>query len=221
MVFIGTEGGEAGMIFSENILICIALPLLLTVFFVRDSARRLVINFIIGMIVCLLGAYVSGFIDVVSGYGTQDTAIFVSPVVEETMKFLPLIFYFLMLQPEDDRLLHAAAGIGAGFASYENVCSMITSGTENFAFLLIRGLAVGVMHIVSVSALALGLMVARYYKVSGLSSILGALSLGMLFHGIYNLLVSERGVSSAIGFSLPLITAFILLLVYKRFILYR
>ena len=33
------------------------------------------------------------------------------------MKFLPLLFYFLMFEPEDDQLFHAAVGIGAGFAS--------------------------------------------------------------------------------------------------------
>lgn len=216
MVFICSEGGEGCMIFSENILICMALPLLLTAFLVRDNARRLVINFIIGMAACLLGAYVSGFIDVITGYGTEDTAIFISPVVEELMKFLPLLFYSLMFEPEDDRLFNAAVGIGAGFASYENVCSMITSGTESLGFLLIRGLAVGVMHIVSVCALTLGLVLARLYKVSGFSTILGALSVGMLFHGIYNLLASESGISSWVGFSLPLITAVLMLLAYRR-----
>ncbi|MBO5552346.1 MAG: PrsW family intramembrane metalloprotease, partial [Lachnospiraceae bacterium] len=131
------------MIFSENILICMALPLLLTVFLVRDNARRLVIFFLIGMVACLLGAYVSGFIDVAFGFGTEDTAIFISPVVEETMKFLPLLFYALMFAPDDDRLFTAAVGVGAGFASFENVCSMLTTGTESLGFLLIRGLAVG------------------------------------------------------------------------------
>ncbi|HCM92117.1 MAG TPA: PrsW family intramembrane metalloprotease [Lachnospiraceae bacterium] len=216
MVFICSEGGEGSMIFSENILICMALPLLLTAFLVRDNARRLVINFIIGMAACLLGAYVSGFIDVITGYGTEDTAIFISPVVEELMKFLPLLFYSLMFEPEDDRLFNAAVGIGAGFASYENVCSMITTGTESLGFLLIRGLAVGVMHIVSVCALTLGLVLAKHYKVSGLSTMLGALSVGMLFHGIYNLLASESGISSWVGFSLPLITAVLMLLAYRR-----
>ncbi len=204
------------MIFSENILICMALPMLLTAFLVRGNARRLVVNFIIGMAACLLGAYVSGFINVAFGYGTEDTAIFISPIVEETMKFLPLLFYFLMFAPEDDRLFHAAVGVGAGFASYENVCSMITSGTGSLVFLLIRGLAVGVMHIVSISSLALGLMLARHYKVSGLSSVLGALSVSMLFHAIYNLLASEPGISSAIGFCLPLVTALLLLLTYRK-----
>ena len=205
------------MIFSENILICMALPLLLAVFLVRDNARRLVINFIIGMVACLLGAYVSGFIDVALGYGTEDTAIFISPVVEETMKFLLLLFYFLMFEPDDDRLFAAAVGVGAGFASYENVCSMIISGTESLGFLLIRGLAVGVMHIVSISSLALGLVLARYYKASGISTILGALSVGMLFHGTYNLLASESGITSWIGFCLPIVTALLLLPAYRKF----
>ena len=216
MVYVGKEGGEGRMIYSENILICMALPLLLTVFFVQGSARRLVIHFILGMVACLLGAYVSGFIDVAAGFGTENTAIFISPVVEETMKFLPLLFSFLMFEPKRDTLFQAAVGIGARFASFENVCSMITSGTESLAFLLIRSLAVGVMHIVSVSALALGLMIAKHYKVSGFSSILGALSVGMLFHGIYNLLASESGISSAIGFSLPLITAILIFVAYRK-----
>ena len=204
------------MIYSENILICMAVPLLLTLFFVRGNARQFVLNFLLGMAACLLGAYVSGFVDAASGMGVEDTAVFISPVTEEIMKFLPLLFYFLMFDPEDDNLFHAAIGIGAGFASFENVCSMISSGTENLGFLLIRGLAVGVMHIVSVFALALGLVIAKRFKALRLASMAGALSLSMLFHGIYNLLVSQPGATSVIGYVLPLLIALILWISYRR-----
>ena len=204
------------MIYSENILVCMAVPLLLTVFFVRGSARQFVLCFLIGMAVCLTGAYVSGFLDMATGMGTEDTAIFISPATEEAMKFLPLLFYFIMFDPRDERLFHAAVGIGAGFASYENVCSMIASGTESLGFLLIRGLAVGVMHIVSVFALVLGLVIARRFKAMQLASVIGALSLSMTFHGTYNLLVSEPGVTSAIGYALPLAAAILLLFIYRR-----
>ena len=204
------------MIYSENVLVCMAVPLLLTLFFVRGNARQFVLNFLLGMAACLLGAYVSGFVDAAAGLGMEDTAVFISPVTEEIMKFLPLLFYFLMFEPEDDRLFHAALGVGAGFASFENVCSMISSGTENLGFLLIRGLAVGVMHIVSVFALALGLVIAKRFKALRLASMAGALSLSMLFHGIYNLLVSQPGITSVIGYILPVATALILLLAYRR-----
>ena len=204
------------MIFSENVLVCMAVPLLLALVFLRDKARQFVLNFLLGMAACLLGAYVSGFVDAASGMGVEDTAIFISPVVEEAMKFLPLLFYFLMFDPDDDQLFLAAVGIGAGFASFENICSMIASGTESLSFLLIRGLAVGVMHIVSVFAMILGLVVARRFKALRLSSTVGALSLSMLFHGIYNLLVSQSGVTAVIGYVLPLFKAGLLFLALRR-----
>ena len=204
------------MIFSENVLVCMAVPLLLALVFLRDNARQFVLNFLLGMAACLLGAYVSGFVDAASGMGVEDTAIFISPVVEEAMKFLPLLFYFLMFDSDDDQLFLSAVGIGAGFASFENICSMIASGTERLGFLLIRGLAVGVMHIVSVFAMILGLVVARRFKALRLSSTVGALSLSMLFHGIYNLLVSQSGVTAVIGYVLPLFTAGLLFLALRR-----
>lgn len=204
------------MIYSENILVCMAVPLLLTLLFVRDNARRLVLNFVLGMVTCMLGAYVSGFLNALTSLGLEDTAIFISPVSEEFMKFFPLLFYFLMFEPKDDQLFHAALGIGVGFASFENVCYMVSSGAESLSFLLIRGLAVGVMHIVSVFAMMMGLVITRRLKAMRLASVAGALSLSMLFHGMYNLLVSEPGITSAIGFCLPLVTAFVLLFAYKK-----
>ena len=204
------------MIYSENVLVCMAVPLLLALFFLRDRARQFVLNFLLGMAACLLGAYVSGFVDAASGLGAEDTAIFISPVVEEGMKFLPLLFYYLMFDPEDDQLIRAAVGIGAGFASFENICSMIATGTKSLSFLLIRGLAVGVMHIVSVFAMILGLIIARRFKALRLSSMVDALSLSMLFHGVYNLLVSQPGVTSVIGFCMPVVTAGFLYLALRR-----
>ena len=204
------------MIYAENILACMAVPLLLTLVFVRGDVRRFVLNFLLGMAACLLGAYVSGFVGAAAGMSVGDTAVFISPVVEEGMKFLPLLFYFIMFGPGDDRLFHVALGIGAGFATFENICSMVTTGTERLSFLLIRGLAVGVMHIMSIFSVTLGLVIARRFKALQISSIIGATSLSMLFHGMYNLLVSEPGVNTWIGYAMPLFTAAILLAVYRQ-----
>ena len=204
------------MIYSENIFVCMIVPIFVTLVFARGNARRLEFNFIIGMFACLLGAYISGFFNAVSGMGVEDTAIFVSPVVEEAMKFLPLFFYFYMFEPDDDSIFLAAVGVGAGFASYENVCYMVSSGAESLSFLLIRGLAVGVMHIVSVYASVFGIVIARKLKAMRISSIVGALSLSMLFHGTYNLLVSAPGLTSYIGFAVPILTAVAMLLAMRR-----
>lgn len=207
------------MIYAENILICIALPIIISLFFIHGSARRFAASFLAGMVVCLLAAYISGFINAAGGMKAEDTAIFISPVVEEIMKFIPILFFLFMLVPEDRTLIIVAVGICAGFATFENCCYILSSGAESLPYILIRGMAVGVMHVVSGIAVTLGLLVARRYKMLSLAGIIGALGLSTSFHALYNLLVSEPGITSVIGYALPLVTAAMLYLPYRRMLL--
>lgn len=204
------------MIYAENILLCIAIPLIIACLFTSGATRRFLFSFLIGMGACLLAAYISGFIDAASGMGARDTAIFISPVVEETMKMMPILFYLFLLEPEDDGLILSAAGIGTGFAIYENCCYILSVGAGSMSFIMIRGLAVGVMHIVSVLALAMGLTLVRRFDALSAASIMGALALSMTFHGLYNLLVSQPGITSYIGYILPMLTAVFMYLPYRK-----
>ena len=204
------------MIYAENILICISVPLLVALFFIEGSARKFTLSFLVGMVICLISAYISGFIDLAGGMGDEDTAIFISPVVEEIMKLLPLLFYLLMFSPTDDSIYLSALGIGVGFATFENCCYILTAGADSLFYIMIRGMAVGVMHIVSILALALVICLARRFKAMSVSAIIGALSFSMIFHGLYNLLVSGEGLPSYIGYGMPLLTAILMYFPYKK-----
>lgn len=205
------------MIYAENILICIAFPLIVTLLFLRKSARRFVSCFVIGMLVCLISAYINGFIDMLIKMPTTDTAIFISPMIEEIMKILPLLFYFLIFTPKEKDMLIAAIGIGAGFATFENCCYILTSGADKLPYVMIRGLAVGVMHIVCTIFVSVGLMILRRFKTVSIAGMFGALALSMTFHALYNLLVSEQGITSYIGYALPLLSVAVLYIPYKRY----
>ncbi len=204
------------MIYAENILLCIAIPLVISLLFVRGDVRRYTAAFLFGMGVCLIAAYISGFLNLVSGMGENDTSVFLSPIVEELMKLMPLLFFIVLFTPEEHTLTMLAVAIGAGFATFENCCYILTSGAESFTFIMIRGLAVGVMHIVSILALAVWFIIAKHLQVFSFSSIIGGLSLSMVFHALYNLLVSEPGVSRNIGYLLPLLAAAGLYYLYRK-----
>ena len=204
------------MIYAENILLCIAVPLLLAMLFVRAQARRFVLAFVMGMLVCLLAAYISGFFELILDWAEADVRVFLSPVVEELMKLLPLLLLLLLLHPADEELLLLAVALGAGFATFENCCNLLSAGTVSLPYVLIRGLAVGVMHIVSVAALSMGIIAARRLRALPLPGLVGAFSLSVTFHGLYNLLVSTPGVSSYIGYALPILAAGALYLAYRR-----
>ena len=204
------------MIYAENILICIAVPLLVSLFFVTKSAKRFVAGFLIGMAVCLIGAYIGGFFNYVSSMPEGDTSIFISPMIEEIMKLLPLLFYLLIFIPANRDLLMVSIGIGAGFATFENCCYILSAGAESLPYVMIRGLAVGVMHIICAFAISMGLIILRRFKAMSFAGITGALSLSATFHALYNLLVSKPGLSSWIGYAMPLLSAVILYVPFKR-----
>ena len=200
------------MIYAENILLCITVPMLLSLLFVRGSARRFVMASIGGMIACLLAAYISGYLYLITGLTRTDVSIFLSPMVEETLKFIPPIFILLIMSPTDRNLLLIAVGIGVGFATFENCCYLLSEGASSLTLILIRGLAVGVMHTISMATLSMALSAARRLEALTAPAIFGALSLSVVFHGLYNLLVSEPGVTSYIGYLLPLVSAGLLYL---------
>ncbi len=203
------------MIYAENIFLCITAPVLLSLIFLRKNARRFTVFFLIGMGMCLTGAYITGFVYQAVGFAEEEAAIFISPVVEEIQKLLPLLFYLLVFSPTEDELLDAAIGIGVGFATFENCCYILTAGAGSLPYVLVRGLAVGVMHLVTTLAESGALNLARRYRMLSIPGVAGALSLSMVFHALYNLLVSEPGVPAVIGYALPLLAAAALYIGYR------
>lgn len=201
------------MIYAENVLICIAVPLAITLLFTKGDARRLTASFIAGMIVCIVSAYISGFVQAMSDFSAEDTSIFLSPIIEECMKLLSMLFHVYVFNPSDDKIQLCAVGVGAGFATFENCCVILSSGAPQLAYVMVRGAAVGVMHIVTLVALAKGMKLLRAYKAFSLAGIAGVLSLSVTVHGLYNLLVSKLGVSSYIGYVMPMICAIVLYII--------
>ena len=169
------------MIYAENILLCIGIPFLVSLLFIRGEARRYIAAFLLGMVMCLIAAYISGFLSLVSGMSENDTSIFISPVVEELIKLLPLLFFVVMFQPKDNTFVMLAVFIGVGFATFENCCYILSFGADSLPYILIRGLAVGVMHIVSILALSIWLIITKQLKAFSFPAVVGGLSLALSF----------------------------------------
>ena len=205
------------MIYAENILICIAIPLIVSLLFLTGSVRKYMAAFLLGMVMCLLSAYIDGFLALVTGMGENDTSIFLSPMVEELMKLLPLVFFMVLTDAKEKTLTMIAVAIGAGFATYENCCYILTSGADNIIYVLIRGFAVGIMHIVSILALSIWFILARRLKAFSLPAVAVGVALAMNIHALYNLLVSKEGASTVIGFILPPVMSVVLYFLYRYF----
>lgn len=191
------------MIYIENIFTCLAIPMFLSLLFTRGRTRAFTLFVVIGMGVCLLSAYVSSFFMGYYGVDAVTAAIEITPVCEEVMKLLPLLFFLLVFEPEPQRLPGAALAIAVGFATFENVCYLTENGAKNFTFLLIRGISAGALHILCGILLGFGISYVfrrRWLAVTGTVGILGAC---VGFHGIYNLLITAEGAWRMAGYLFP------------------
>ncbi len=204
------------MNYIENVFVCIAAPLLVAAFCLKDKGRRTMIFLIAGMTACLLSSYISTFFASVQGLSYMTASLEVSPTVEEVMKFLPFLFYLLVFEPKRDELTDEVLMISVGFATFENACYLTTNGADRVLFLMIRGFGTGAMHVVSGFLVTLGLIYLWDRVWLRAAGTLGLLAVAMSYHGIYNIMVSQPGSMAYAGYFIPVFTVILGLLFRQR-----
>lgn len=133
------------------------------------------------------------------------TSVEITPVCEEILKFLPFLLWLLIFEPQQEEILSAAMFIAIGFATFENICYLAENGAQNFYFLFLRGIAAGAMHLCGgiAAGYGIGFVFQRLWlRVIGTIGILGFC---IVFHGIYNLLVTAGGTWQRCGYLFPVI----------------
>ncbi|NLM87137.1 MAG: PrsW family intramembrane metalloprotease [Clostridiales bacterium] len=194
------------MMYAEGTFIMLAAPFLALLFIARAGARRILFCLVVGMLVCLVGAYINTYISFVWAVDDLDAVVLVAPMVEEIAKYLPLAFYFLVFEPPRRNLLDAALAIGAGFAIFENA-TYLSQGIQGLGLLALRGVAAGAMHSGVTAFVGLALSYTRDKDWPRGSAMAGVLSLAVIYHALYNLLVSFPGPLRYVGFALPMLFA--------------
>lgn len=191
------------MIYIENIFVCLAIPLALCMLFIGGRTRTFILFMITGMSTCLLSAYVNSFFVGYYGVSTTVAVVEITPVCEKVMKLLPLLFYVLIFEPEVRDLPEAAVALAAGFATFENVCCVTENGAEDLMLLLIRGLFAGALHILCGILIGFGLSYTFRFRWLAFTGTIGLLGASIVFHAIYNLLISGNGGWRIAGYLFP------------------
>ena len=203
------------MLYIENIFVCLVAPLVVLLFFVKGPRKLSIFGVILGMVACLLSAYVSAFFAQVYGADITATAAEITPVVEEFMKFLPVVFLLAVFDPKDDALVSFALVIGISFATFENVCYLIENGASSITLLFLRGFGTGAMHLACAMLAVYGLVQLRHTTTRVSTRIVGGFSMlcvAISFHGLFNVLLAAEGVPMYIALAAPIITCVVILI---------
>ena len=160
----------------------------------------------------MLSAYVNSFFMNYYQTNATTTMIEITPVCEEVMKLLPLLFYFLIFEPEKKQVTSAALALSVGFATFENACYLTENGASQFSFLLIRGISAGAVHILCGILIGCGMAYVFYHRWLRLTGTIGLVGACIILHASYNLLITADGVWRRIGYVFPSLVILLLFL---------
>ena len=206
------------MTYIENVFFCLAAPLLVAVFCTDRARRRSLMFMLAGMVACLFSSYISSFLAMVYQTDALTATLEIAPVVEETMKLLPLLFFLFVFEPRRKEAAVESLMVAVGFATLENACYLTVNGASDVLRLLIRGFSTGAIHVACGAITALGLSGSWDKMTLRVAGALGALCMAITWHAIYNILVSQSGAATVVGYALPILTGVAVIRVRCRFI---
>ena len=194
---------------SLTISLGLMLPLM------EKKIRRLVIFMIVGIFSCL---FVSEVNNILLGLFNNDifyVTTTITPVTEEIVKMLPIIYFALVISDEKRALIPNAFAVGVGFALLENIVILtqnIDSVTIPWAFA--RGFGSGLVHGICSVMVGWGISYIRKRRKFFFCGTFALLSAAIIYHSIYNLLVQSP--YQYFGILLPLATYIPLIIILKK-----
>ena len=200
----------------ENIFICLAAPFLIAAVGSERQNRKNFIFIVLGFLACIVSAYLNTFFALLYGADSLTAVIEITPVVEETVKLLPLLFCLAVFEVGAAEGLDIIFNVAVGFATFENICYLLENGTDNLWHLVIRGFSTGAMHLTCAFVIGYGLKLFKQSSVLKSAGIFGLLCVTITFHALFNMLMKTDGVVHQIGFAVPLVSVFLLLLLKRH-----
>ena len=186
------------------LFISVSIPLLLMTLLVEKKSRLPLSFMLIGIIVSVFTSEVNGVLSKVLSMDMYSLTVIVTPVSEELLKALPLLYYAVVISDKREQLFTASMAIGIGFAVLENAYFLFNYSDFDLLSAIIRAFGAGLMHGMCTLLVGVGISFVKKKSKMFAVGIFGLLSTAIVYHGVYNILIQTQ--YSIIGALLPIAT---------------
>ena len=194
------------------LFVSISVPVLLMALLVEKKARLPVLFMLIGIVVSVFAGEVNGVLSKVLSMDLYSITVIVTPVSEELLKALPLLYYALVISDKRERLFTASMAIGIGCAVLENAYYLVNYVDFSMIEAVIRAFGAGLMHGMCTLLVGVGISFVKKKRKLFAVGTFGLLSTAIVYHGVYNILIQSK--FSTVGALLPIAT-------YIPFVIWR
>lgn len=197
------------------LFICLAAPLSMMLFVFKGRSREILSFLLAGIFMCLFAGEINGLILNKTELSLRFITVNITPIVEEILKAIPVVFFAFLWKPDRQLLLECAIAVGVGFATLENTCLLFDNAAALSAGMIVsRGFGAGMMHGVSTLAVGSSMAVASTERKLSYTGTVAALSAAIIYHSIYNIIVQSP--YPMLGVLLPIVTYIPLLIVVSK-----
>ena len=200
------------------LFVSIFFPILLMTILVEKKARLPVMFLLIGIFVSVFASEVNGFLSQILPMNMYSITTIVTPVSEEILKALPILYYAVVVSDKREQLFTASMATGIGFAILENAFYLLNYPNFSMLSAIIRAFGAGLMHGMCTLLVGVGISFVKKKRKMFAVGTFGLLSTAIVYHGIYNILIQSE--YSTIGALLPIAT-YIPFLVWRLRLKYR
>ena len=187
------------------LFIALFFPFFLMMLLVEKKARLPVIFVLIGMFVAVFASAINGVLLNTFKMSQYDATITLTPITEEFLKALPILFFAVFFSDKKEALFTASMATGIGFAVLENAYYIIMNYNTFSALLaLARGFGTGLMHGMCTLIIGFGISFVRKKRKLFAVATFALLITAITYHAIFNMLVTSK--YSLIGILLPIVT---------------
>ena len=186
------------------LFVAIFVPILLMTCLVEKKARHPLVFVLVGIFLSVFASEVNGLMVNLLPLSIFEVTIIVTPISEEILKAIPILFFASILSPKKEAVFTAAMAIGIGFAVLENAFYMLNNTSFNMIDAIVRAFGAGLMHGMCTLLVGVGILFVKKKRKLFVVGTFAMLSTAITYHGIYNMLVQSD--YQIIGYLLPIAT---------------
>lgn len=192
------------------LFVAFSVPILLMTLLIEKKARFPLVFMLVGIFVSVFASEVNGVLKRLLAMDLYSITVIVTPVTEEILKALPVLYYALVISDKREKLFTASMATGIGFAVLENAFYLLKFPNFSMLSAVIRAFGAGLMHGMCTLLVGVGISFVRKKKKLFVVGTFGLLSTAIVYHGIYNILIQSEilvySEHSIVGALLPIAT---------------
>lgn len=186
------------------LFVSVSIPILLMTLLIEKKSRPPIVFMLIGIFISVLASEVNGFLVRILPMDIYDITVIVTPISEEFLKTLPVLYYAVVVSDKRERLLTVSMALGIGFAILENAYYLLNHPDFRMISAIIRAFGSGLMHGMCTLLVGVGISFVKKKRKLFAIGTFGLLSTAIVYHGVYNILIQSR--YSIVGALLPIAT---------------